>query len=627
MAMAGVSAVAGALRRASQGPLLLLQRHRPGRRYNPEAMMQATNSRLVLSPSDLNDYVECPHLTTLALEVARGVRRRPHVPEDHVDLLRRKGEEHEAAYLKELRTQGRQVDEVVGTDRWDFDGSARATEEAMRAGAEIIYQATFVLGDWRGRADFLERVDQPTALGSWGYEALDAKLARAEKPTYVLQLCFYTEAIASIQHVTPVAMHVLLGIGERRMLRHADFAAYYRRVRAGFLAALGRAAATEPYPVEHCALCEFRQVCDERWQQEDHLLLVAGIRRGQVNHLRSAGLHTLKQLARAPAKPIPHVAPRTFETLHDQAGLQLRRRTTGNLPWHPLPAEPGRGFERLPRPSSADVMFDIEGDPFWEPARGLHFLFGLLTHDDGAWRYRTIWAHDRAGERQAFEALVDFFHERLARYADMHVYHYGAYEPTALKQLMGVYATREDAMDALLRREVFVDLHSVVRQGLRAGVPGYSLKEVEALPAFCRQAHLKNGTRAVLAYEAWMATRAPARLDEIAAYNEEDCRSTLMLRDWLVEHRPEGTAWDEGPDARPVDDDKQEADAEREELRQALLAGESAGSPRWLAAELLEYHRREARPAWWWFFARCQMSLDELVEDGEAIGRLRPESR
>src|SRR5437762_5050023 len=211
--------------------------------------MQATNSRLVLSPSDLNDHIECPHLTTLALEVARGTRRRPHLPEDHADLLRRKGEEHEAAYLKELRAQGRHLTEVVGTDRWDFDTSARATEEAMRAGAEIIYQATFVQGDWRGRADFLERVDQPTALGSWGYEALDAKLARAEKPTYVLQLCFYTEAIATIQQVTPNEMHVLLGIGERVTLRHADFAAYYRRVRAGFLTALKRGESTEPYPV------------------------------------------------------------------------------------------------------------------------------------------------------------------------------------------------------------------------------------------------------------------------------------------------------------------------------------------------------------------------------------------
>src|SRR5438128_10412131 len=330
--------------------------------------MQRVDSRLVLSPSDLNDYVECAHLTTLALEVARGVRPRPYVPNEHGDLLRRKGLEHEARYLAELRAHGRQIVDV--TER-DFDGAARATIEAMRAGAEIIYQATFVLGDWRGRADFLERVEQPTALGAWGYEALDAKLARAEKPTYVLQLCFYTEAIASIQRETPSAMHVLLGIGERRTLRHADFAAYYRRVRAGFLTALGQAAPTEPYRVEHCALCEFRQVCDERWQQEDHLLLVAGIRRGQVNHLRSAGLHTLKQLAQAPVTPVPHVAAHTFATLHDQAGLQLRRRTTGALDWHALPIEPGCGFEQLPRPSPGDIIFDIEGDPFWEPARGL----------------------------------------------------------------------------------------------------------------------------------------------------------------------------------------------------------------------------------------------------------------
>src|SRR5206468_2554413 len=48
-------------------------------------------------------------------------------------------------------------------------------------------------------------------------------------------------------------------------------------------------------------------------------------------------------------------------------------------------------------------------------------------------------------------------------------------------------------------------------------------------------------------------------------------------------------------------------------------------TPRWLAAELLEYHQREARPAWWWMYTRCQMSLDELVEDGESISRLEPQ--
>ena len=81
-------------------------------------------------------------------------------------------------------------------------------------------------------------------------------------------------------------MHVLLGIGERRTLRHADFVTYYRRLRRGFEAAIGRPGATEPYPVEHCGLCEFRQVCDERrrrWrqralQERDELIPVVAAR-------------------------------------------------------------------------------------------------------------------------------------------------------------------------------------------------------------------------------------------------------------------------------------------------------------------------------------------------------------
>src|SRR5207237_7581734 len=103
---------------------------------------------------------------------------------------------------------------------------------------DVIYQATFVDGPWRGRADFLLKTPGTTKLGTWGYEALDAKLARAEKPTYVLQLCFYSDGIAAIQGHPPERMHVLLGVGTQRALRYHDFAAYYRRVRTSFVTAL-----------------------------------------------------------------------------------------------------------------------------------------------------------------------------------------------------------------------------------------------------------------------------------------------------------------------------------------------------------------------------------------------------
>ena len=93
--------------------------------------MQYVSSQLLFSPSDLNDYVECEHLTALALETARGARRRPHVPNQYADLLRRKGEEHEAAYLAQLRIEGRQIVNVAPQDSW---GVGRASGRCISDG-------------------------------------------------------------------------------------------------------------------------------------------------------------------------------------------------------------------------------------------------------------------------------------------------------------------------------------------------------------------------------------------------------------------------------------------------------------------------------------------------------------
>jgi uncharacterized protein len=586
--------------------------------------MQYAYGRILLSPSDLNDYVECEHRTTLARQVALGELAKPRISDEGAKLLADKGTLHELDFLRRLHDEHRDVVEIQMDERWDFAAAAARTVEAMRAGADVIAQATFVDGQWRGRADFLLRTPKPSKLGPWSYEALDAKLARAEKPTYVLQLCFYSDGIAAIQGTRPEHIHVFLGVGEQRAFRYDDFAAYYRRVRARFEAAVASPRASEAYPVEYCALCEFHGVCKDRWRADDSLVLVAGTRRAQVVRLREASLPTLKALAQArPGTPVPHVVPHAFEALRDQAALQLERRNSGRLDWHRIEGEAGRGFELLPRPSPGDVIFDIEGDPFWEPARGLHFLFGMLVRDRFDWEYRPLWAHDRASEQRMFERFIDLVHARLVVDPAMHVYHYGTYENAALKQLMGTYATREDAVDELLRRGVLVNLHTVVRQGLRAGVESYSLKEVEAHVPYARQADVRSGIGAVLAYEQWMNKSDEALLRSIAEYNEDDCRATLALRDWLVEHHPADKSWAAVVPAKEKkpDDDRGARDA----LRQRLTEGEEPGSVRWLAGELLEYHRREARPAWWWYFARRDLMTDEdLFDDSEAISGLEP---
>jgi predicted RecB family nuclease len=579
--------------------------------------VQLRNGHISLSPSDVTAFLACEHLTTLQLQVARGELTVPSEPNEQAELVFRKGLEHEQAFLAQLRAEGKSVAEISLEPDLDWERAQRETLEAMRAGVDVVYQGVFIDGDWRGVADFLLRVDTPSDLGSCSYEALDTKLARTAKPAYILQLCFYDEQLGRLQGRTPKRMHVLLGSGELASFRPEEFGAYYRRVRSRLVEFISDGRITEPYPNEHCGICAFKPVCDAWWDDVDHLSGVAGIRRQQVDRLGAEGITTLAGLGRSPVEPAPTGMPlETFAKIRQQAELQLWAREHGRDRFVLLKPQSESGFALLPDPSAGDLFFDFEGNPFWDRDGSLEYLWGIL---DDQRRFTPLWAYDHETERAAFERFVDLVHERLARFGDMHVYHYASYEITALKRLMGRYGTREAELDDLLRRGVFVDLFKVVRNGLRASRPGYGLKEMESFLDFHRQAEVRDGGTSIVMFEDWMQTREQALLDQIAAYNEEDCVATLLLRNWLLERRAEALhQFGSFPTPEPIEPKLAPPEkVERAALRQALLeAGED------LAAQLLDYHDRERKPVWWAFYDRLEMTPEQLVEDADSIGGL-----
>ena len=96
----------------------------------------------------------------------------------------------------------------------DLHEAVDRTTKAMRAGTEVIYQGALLDGDWRGYADFLERVAAPSpAFGDYSYEVVDTKLARTARPRFLVQLCLYSELLARVQGRWPEWMHVVLRLG------------------------------------------------------------------------------------------------------------------------------------------------------------------------------------------------------------------------------------------------------------------------------------------------------------------------------------------------------------------------------------------------------------------------------
>src|SRR5581483_9231809 len=153
-------------------------------------------------------------------------------------------------------------------------------------------------------------------------------------------------------------------------------------------------------------------------------------------------------------------------------------------------------------------------------------------------------------------------------------------------------------------------------------LPRYSIKNLEELYGFVRRADVTGGTASVLAFERWLELGDDTLLDAIRDYNREDCESLRELHRWLLEQRPPELPWRLPPAERARSDETQAELAGLEELKERLAAGAAEDEPRWLLVQLLDYHRREAKPQWWEYFRHLSLDDEELLDDGDTIGGL-----
>lgn len=641
--------------------------------------MKIAGGWLRLSASDVANFLACQHLTRLDVLAARGDL----CPPDEFDIgfqdLVRRGEAHERVMLGQFRADGRQITEIA-----DGPDAVSATLEAIRGGADVIYQGVLT-GEQiakgprlLGRPDFLVRAGllpapdgEPRPEGIH-YEVVDAKLARSAKGRAVAQTAFYSHLLTGLQETEPRWMHLALGIGELSSFKVSDYAAYERRARrmlGDFIAAdPGENPPTDPYPdpVEHCVICRWSQFCSARRRGDDDLSLIAGITKSQRRVLKASGVATMRGFAGLAALPgVNRMSRESLQRAQLQARLQVASEDTGDVQYELLDPErdepgqliPNRGLLALPEPVPGDLFFDIEGARYYsEDGKefGLQYLFGIVDTADtdkaGIPRYTQIWCFDRHGEKHAFEELIDFITQRRERAPGLHVYHYNHYEPTsvdhltelhetrqeAVGRLMGRFATREDEVDDLFRLGVFVDLYRVVRQGIRAGVESYSIKRLEPLCGYTRRMDLRQATDNLIAFEAALedgtAEGAVETRQIVAAYNEDDCRATLALRDWLEHRRTElaGRLDENLPRPAVAEDAHAPEDPEVTRIRAALLAGLPADPSRRtskekakaLLADLLDWPRREAKPAWWRYFYVRTLSTVELTDEPDALAGL-----
>lgn len=546
-------------------------------------------------------------------------------------LIALTGDQHEQATLVEFKSSTAGLIEVP---KDDLAVAKKITLEAIGAKAPIIFQAALEMERFAGFSDFL-------ILNEAGrYEVWDTKLARSPKPYYAIQLCCYSEMLASITGgAMPDKLGIILGSKEKSLFRVEDFIHYYRHIKASFLAMqdgyTGKMA-DRPEPLSRAEHGRWTSHAQQFFKDNDHLVQVAGISVGQIKKLKKAGISTLAGLAAASSKPIPKLAAEAQERLISQARLQLQTRIDRAADPEALPryellpqiganGEP-EGLATLPPDNPADVFFDMEGYPL--VAGGLEYLFGVCsrTGKPGLFDFKDWWAHDREEEKRAFEGFVDWVSDRWKANPGMHIFHYAAYEVSAVRRLSTRHNTRQDEVDQLLRNEVFVDLFQVIRHGLRIGEDSYSIKAVERLYRSKRSTEVATALDSLVQYARWIESKqgrdwkASPILKGIRDYNEDDCKSTAELLQWLRKlAREKGIAAARpAPESTPIMTPALPPEvAERLDTAEKLRKKGDPASL--LLADLIDFHRREEKPMWWRMFDRAKATPEEHQDDSGCV--------
>jgi uncharacterized protein len=556
-------------------------------------------------------------------------------------LIARTGDQHEHAVLEEFKSS---VASLVEIAKDDATAAHLETIAAIQAHAPIIYQAALEDRQFAGFADFL-------ILDEAGrYQVWDTKLARSPKPHYAIQLCCYSEMFAATTgEQMPETFGLILGAKNQAEFRVEDFIHYYRHVRANFLSMqegfTGNIAdCPEPLPMADHG--RWTSYAEKFFDDSDHLVRVAGITDGQIKKLKRAGIATMADLGAASGRSVPKLAADSLERLAAQARLQCQTRANRSMtPDSPTQyevlAQVGAngepvGLATLPADHPADVFFDMEGYPLLPG--GLEYLFGVSSRNQqtGALEFHDWWAHDRDEEKRAFEGFIDWVFERWEQNPGMHVYHYAAYEVSAVRRLSTRHDTRQDEVDNLLRNHVFVDLYQTVRHGLRIGEDSYSIKSVEHLYRPRRSTEVATAVDSIIQYAHWMESGQPrawegsAILKGIRDYNEDDCKSTAELLQWLRTIAHENNI----PTMPPVQAAAIAATTAQSTpkvlppeviARLATIATlrERGDAFSIVLADLLDFHRREEKPMWWRMFDRADATAEELRDDSGGIQGVR----
>jgi uncharacterized protein len=412
----------------------------------------------------------------------------------------------------------------------DWAVGAAATLELMRQGVPQIHQGVLLTPDSSsgvmllGSTTLLTRQPGLSLFGDWLYVPTDIKLSRRAKLEYQIILTYTVQLLAQVQGAWPETAWLYL---REKGLYPVDLWQTLPRMQdmlSGLVRSLQHQQEPEVFIARsQCNLCSWFDHCYQAARQQKHLSLVPGVTANRYEVLRAQQLLTVEALATT--------NPRKLEPLPGfglEAATRLVLQAQSLVQNQPLPLPELKSFAaQHPLPTApVELYFDIEA----EPGLNLAFLHGVLVVDrhQQSETFYPLVAESPETESQAWQEFLDV----VLRYPNAPIFHFCAYEAQTIQRLGKLYHTPNPTIRAIVAR--LVDLHLWVTQTVTLPIENYTLKLIARSLGFDWRNAEANGAQAIYWYTQWLETQDRSLLQAIIDYNEDDCRATYHVKEWLT---------------------------------------------------------------------------------------------
>jgi len=261
---------------------------------------------------------------------------------------------------------------------------------------------------------------------------------------------------------------------------------------------------------DHCQICEYSTHCSSKAKKEDNLSLLNRASPKIINKYNKKGIFTIQQLSYLYRPRRSRKRGANQKVLHNLE-IQALAIRTNKIYVHQLP-----NITRRP----VELYLDIEGIP----DSASYYLIGLLILSGQQSHYVSFWA-----DRESEEVNIwQYFLLELSKYPEAPIYHYGSYEPKAIKFLGKRFKT--DISEVLCR---FVNVTSTVYGKIYFPTYSNRLKEIGRYLGASWSSKNATGIQSLVWRHRWLETHNKKYKQLLVKYNNEDCQALKLLLDKL----------------------------------------------------------------------------------------------